>query len=444
MPRAALIAIGAGSLVVALSFGIRSGFGLFLQPMSMDLGSGREVFALALAIQNLVWGASQPFFGMAADRWGARRTVMAGGALYAMALYLMATTASAFELHLSAGLLIGLALGGTGFGVVLAAVGRAVPDEARSTALGITTAIGSFGQFVMPPAGQALLDSYGWQTTLLLLAGASLLMIAAAGGLRGSPAAAIRSRMRSSSAPARPLARAAISMPAATASPCSHSPYPVTDSPAAGAESQERQTLGAALREASHHAGFLYLTAGFFVCGWHVAFIGVHLPAYLADGGISAGVAAWCLALVGLFNVVGSYTAGVLGGRFSKKYLLSFLYSARSVVILVFIMVPLSAASALLFSAVMGLLWLSTVPLTSGLVAQIFGLRFMATLFGIVFFSHQIGSFLGIWLGGYLYDTRGSYDLIWWLSIALGLVAALLHWPINERAVVRVPAQTET
>jgi predicted MFS family arabinose efflux permease len=382
MPRAALIAIGAGSLVVALSFGIRSSFGLFLQPMSIDLGSGRE------------------FFGMAADKWGTRRTVVAGGALYAFALYLMATTASAFALHLSAGLLIGLALGGTGFGVVLAAVGRAVPAEARSTALGITTAIGSFGQFLMPPVGQALLGNYGWQTTLLLMAGAALLMIAAACGLRGGPAA--------------------------------------------DAGSPGRQTLGAALSEASCHTGFLYLTAGFFVCGWHVTFIAVHLPAYLADGGIGAGVAAWCLALVGLFNVIGSYSAGVLGGRFSKKYLLSFLYAARSVVILVFILVPLSVASALLFSAVMGLLWLSTVPLTSGLVAQIFGVRFMATLFGIVFFSHQIGSFLGVWLGGYLYDTRGSYDLVWWLSIALGLIAALLHWPIDERAVVRVPAKTET
>jgi predicted MFS family arabinose efflux permease len=335
---------------------------------------------------------------MAADRWGTRRIVVAGGALYAFALYLMATTASAFALHLSAGLLIGLALGGTGFGVVLAAVGRAVPAEARSTALCITTAIGSFGQFLMPPVGQALLGSYGWQTTLLLMAGAALLMIGAARGLRGAPAA--------------------------------------------GAESHDRQTLGAALSEASRHTGFLYLTAGFFVCGWHVAFIAVHLPAYLADAGIGAGVAAWCLALVGLFNVIGSYGAGVLGGRFSKKYLLSFLYAARSVVILVFILVPLSVASALLFSAVMGLLWLSTVPLTSGLVAQIFGVRFMATLFGIVFFSHQIGSFLGVWLGGYLYDTRGSYDLVWWLSIALGLIAALLHWPIDERAVVRLRTQS--
>jgi MFS family permease len=394
--RSALLAIGAGSFIVLLSFGIRSSFGLFLQPMSMDLGAGREMFALALAIQNLVWGAAQPFIGMIADRWGVARTIAVGGLLYAGALYLMATAASAFELHVSAGLLIGLALGGTGFGVVLAAVGRAVPAEARSMALGITTALGSFGQFVMPPVGQALITSYGWQSALMLLALAALLMIAAAPGLR---------------------------------------------SPRAAAQAHDPQTLGAALNEARLHAGFLYLTAGFFVCGWHVAFIAVHLPAYLADGDIGAGIAAWCLALVGLFNVIGSYTAGVLGGRFSKKYCLSLLYLARAVLILVFIMVPLSVASALLFAAIMGLLWLSTVPLTSGLVAQIFGPRYMATLFGIVFFSHQIGSFLGVWLGGYLYDTYGSYDLIWWLSIALGLVAALLHWPIDERAVARLRAE---
>jgi MFS family permease len=398
LTRSAVLAIGAGSFIVLLSFGIRSSFGLFLQPMTADLGWGREVFALALALQNLIWGVAQPFVGMIADKWGTPRTVIAGGLLYAAALYLMASTASAFELHLSAGLLIGLALGGTGFGVVLAAVGRAVPAEQRSTALGITTAIGSFGQFLMPPLGQALLSTYGWQTALLLLAIASLLMIPAAGGLRSGIAA--------------------------------------------GAYSHDKQTLRGALREATHHSGFLYLTAGFFVCGWHVAFIAVHLPAYLADGGIGAGIAAWCLALVGLFNVIGSYSAGVLGGRFSKKYCLTLLYAARSVLILVFILVPLSVASALIFSAIMGLLWLSTVPLTSGLVAQIFGPRYMATLFGIVFLSHQVGSFLGVWLGGYLYDAYGSYDLIWWLSIALGLIAALLHWPIDERTVARLRTQT--
>ena len=280
--------------------------------------------------------------------------------------------------------------------MVLAAVGRAVTAERRSVALGVTTALGSLGSFLLPPIGQAFLATYGWQAALLLMAVIMLTTVLAAAGVQGRAAAA--------------------------------SPH-------------DRQTLRQALSEAGGHHGYALLVAGFFVCGWHVAFIAVHLPAYLADGGLSTGIAAWCLALVGLFNVIGSYIAGVLGGRLSKKYCLSFLYAARSLLILGFITVPLSAASALVFSALMGLLWLSTVPLTSGLVAQIFGPRYMATLFGIVFFGHQVGSFLGVWLGGWLYDAYGSYDLVWWLSIALGLVAALLHWPIDERAVLRLRGQ---
>jgi predicted MFS family arabinose efflux permease len=396
LSRAAVIAIACGAFILLLSFGIRSSFGLFLQPMSLDLGWGREVFALAMAIQNLLWGVSQPFVGAVADKWGTARTVLGGSLLYALGVYLMSTTASPPELYLSAGVLIGFALSGTSFGVVLAAVGRSVPAERRSVALGITTAVGSLGQFLLPPIGQAFLSAYGWQTALLLLGLGSLAMVLAAGGVRGRVAMA----------------------------------------------SPREQTIREALDEASRHSGFLYLTAGFFVCGWHVAFIAVHLPAYLADGGLSTEIAAWCLALVGLCNVIGSYVAGVLGGRLSKKYCLSALYTARAVLILAFITLPLSAASALAFSAIIGLLWLSTVPLTSGLVAQIFGPRYMATLFGIVFLGHQIGSFLGIWLGGYLYDAYGSYDVIWWLSIALGLVAALLHWPIDERAVPRLRMQT--
>ena len=396
LSRAAVTAIACGAFIVLLSFGIRSSFGLFLQPMSLDLGWGREVFALALAIQNLLWGASQPFVGAIADKWGTARTVIGGGVLYVLGVYLMSTTSSPSELYFSAGVLVGLGLSGTGFGVVLAAVGRSVPAERRSVALGITTAVGSLGQFLMPPIGQAFLAMYGWQTALALLALGSIAMVFAAGGVRGRVDTA----------------------------------------------GYSQQTIRQALAEASQHSGYLYLTAGFFVCGWHVAFIAVHLPAYLADGGIPTEVAAWCLALVGLFNVVGSYVAGVLGGRLSKKYCLSFLYLTRSVVISAFVLLPLSVGSALLFSAAMGLLWLSTVPLTSGLVAQIFGPRYMATLFGIVFFSHQVGSFLGVWLGGYLYDLYGSYDVIWWLSIALGLVAALLHWPIDEREVPRLRVQT--
>ena len=392
LSRVAVSAIACGAFIVLLSFGIRSSFGLFLQPMSLDLGWGREVFAFAMAIQNLILGAAAPFVGASADKFGTGRTIAAGALIYAVGLDRMATTATAFELYFSAGILIGLGLSAAGFGVVLAAVGRSVPPERRSVALGITTAVGSLGQFLLPPIGQAFLATYGWQTALLLLAYGSIAMVFVAGGLRG--------RLDTSG--------------------------------------QSQQTIRQALAEASQHSGFLYLTAGFFVCGWHLAFIAVHLPAYLADGGISTGVAAWCLALVGLFNVIGSYAAGVLGGRLSKKYCLSFLYAARAVLILGFIALPLSVASALVFSAIMGLLWLSTVPLTSGLVAQIFGPRYMATLFGIVFLSHQVGSFLGVWLGGYLYDAYGSYDLIWWLSIALGLIAALLHWPIDERAVARL------
>ena len=396
LSRAAVMAIACGAFILLLSFGIRSNFGLFLQPMSLEFGWGREVFALAMAIQNLLWGISQPFVGAIADKWGTARTVVGGGLLYALGVYLMSTTASPPELYFSGGVLIGLALSGTSFGVVLAAVGRSVPPERRSVALGITTAVGSLGQFLLPPIGQAFLSAYGWQTALLLLALGSLAMVLAAGGVRGRMATLAHGE----------------------------------------------QTIREALEEARRHSGYLYLTAGFFVCGWHVAFIAVHLPAYLADGGLSTEIAAWCLALVGLCNVIGSYVAGVLGGRFSKRYCLSALYAARSVLILAFIALPLSAASALTFSALIGLLWLSTVPLTSGLVAQIFGPRYMATLFGIVFLSHQIGSFLGIWLGGYLYDAYGSYDVIWWLSIALGLVAALLHWPIDERAVPRLRVQT--
>jgi predicted MFS family arabinose efflux permease len=395
LSRTALLAIGCGSIIVLLSFGIRSGFGLFLQPMSQDLGWGREVFAFAMALQNLVWGASQPFVGMIADRWGSGRTLAGGGLLYALGVWLMSETSSPLGLHLSAGILLGLALSGTGFAVVLAAVGRSVAPERRSAALGLTTALGSLGQFLLPPIGQAFLAAYGWQTALALLAFGSLAMVAVAAGVQGRPQAA----------------------------------------------PGDTQTLRQAISEARAHSGYLLLTAGFFVCGWHVAFIAVHLPAYLADGGLSTEIAAWCLALVGLFNVIGSYAAGVLGGRVSKKYCLSFLYLARAILILGFIMLPLTATSALLFSAIIGLLWLSTVPLTSGLVAQMFGPRYMATLFGFVFFSHQVGSFLGIWLGGFLYDAYGSYDLIWWLSIALGLIAALLHWPIDERAVLRLRDQ---
>ena len=389
----ALIVLSAGAFVVLLAFGIRSSFGLFLQPMSLEFGWGREVFAFALALQNLLWGAAQPFAGAIADRYGSARTLAAGATLYVLGLVWMSEASTPLALNLSAGVLIGIGLAGAGQGVVFAAVGRSVPPARRSAALGIVTAVGSLGQFLMPPIGLALLAAYGWSTALLLLAGCSALMLLAAGAVR---------------------------------------------MPAEDGTGGPRQSFGEALTEARHHRGYVLLTLGFFVCGWHVAFIAVHLPAYLADGGLSTATAAWSLALIGLFNVIGSYASGVLGGRFSKKDLLSLLYTARALLILAFILLPLTAVSALVFSALMGLLWLSTVPLTSGLVAQIFGPRYLGMLFGIVFFSHQVGSFLGVWLGGVLYDAYGTYQPIWWVSIVLGLIAALLHWPIDERAVARL------
>jgi MFS family permease len=397
LSRAALVVVACASLVGMMSFGIRSTFGLFLQPMSVDLGWGREAFALAMAIQNLLLGAAAPFAGALADKWGTGRTVAGASLLYGFGLYLMSTTTTAPELYVSTGVLIGLGLSGTSFGLAFAAVGRAVPEARRSAALGLTAAIGSLGQFLFPPIGQALLSTYGWSLALMLLAIGCISMAVAAVGLRG---------------------RAEPTSP------------------------EDRQTLSEALHEAGGHRGFLLLVAGFFVCGWHVAFIGIHLPSYLVDGGLPASIAAWCLATIGLFNVVGSYVSGVLGGRFSKKGCLSVLYAARAVLIFGFVMLPLTAASALIFSAIMGLLWLSTVPLTSALVAQIFGPRYMATLIGVVFFSHQVGAFLGVWLGGHLYDLYGNYDVIWWLSIALGLIAALLHWPIDERTVARLRLQS--
>ncbi|MBT5415909.1 MAG: MFS transporter [Rhodospirillaceae bacterium] len=391
--RRPMVIITAGCLIALITFGVRAGFGVFLAPISADLGWGREVFAFAIAIQNLVWGAAQPVAGAIADRYGSGRVLAVGGLLYAAGIYLMSVSTSPFEMQMSAGVLVGLGLAGASFAVVLAAIGRAVSPERRSLALGIGTAAGSLGQFLLVPVGQALLAEYGWTMALVLLSVLSLAVVPLASALTG------RSK--------------------------------------AGAGEVD-QALGAALREAGGHSSYMYLTAGFFVCGFQVVFIAIHLPAYITDIGLSAELGGYALALVGLFNVIGSFAAGFFGGRFSKKYLLTGIYLARSAVIAAFVLAPPSAAAVLLFSAAIGLLWLSTVPLTSGLVAQFFGVRYMATLFGIVFFSHQIGSFLGVWLGGYLFDATGSYDVVWWINVALGLGAGLLHLPIVERGVPRL------
>jgi len=388
------ILLGA-SLILALSLGIRHGFGLFLAPMSSDFGWGREVFAFAIALQNLIWGLAQPFTGAVADRFGARRVIVLGGLLYAAGLALMALSDTPWSLSLSAGVLIGIGLSGTSFSVLLGVVGRALPPEQRSLGMGIAAAAGSFGQFIMLPGSLGLISLLGWSAALLALG----LLVALIAPL----ALLVRDR-----------------------------PQPVS--------SGSEQSLGQALREAAGHSGFWLLALGFFVCGFQVVFIGVHLPSYLVDQHLPASVGTTVLALVGLFNVFGTYIAGWLGGRMSKPRLLTGLYLARTVVIVAFVYSPLSEWSAYAFGMAMGLLWLSTVPLTNGTVATLFGVRNLSMLGGIVFLFHQIGSFLGGWLGGYLYDHTGSYEVVWQLSILFGLLAAALNWPVRERPVARLRA----
>ncbi|QSL91950.1 MFS transporter [Ectopseudomonas toyotomiensis] len=381
------------SLILALSLGTRHGFGLFLPPMSAEFGWGREVFAFAIALQNLIWGLAQPITGALADRFGARKAIVIGGVLYVLGLVCMGMADSPLSLSLSAGLLIGIGLSGTSFSVILGVVGRAVPVEKRSMAMGIAAAAGSFGQFAMLPGTLGLISWLGWSAALLALGLLVALMI---------PLAAM----------------------------IQETPLPVTNGP--------QQTLVEALREATSHSGFWLLALGFFVCGFQVVFVAVHLPAYLVDHHLPALTGTTVLALVGLFNIFGTYIAGWLGGRMSKPRLLSALYLLRGVVITLFLLAPLTQWSAYLFGIAMGLLWLSTVPLTNGTVATLFGVRNLSMLGGIVFLFHQLGSFLGGWLGGYLYDTTGSYDLVWQISIGLSVMAAALNWPVREVPVARL------
>ncbi|WP_299236541.1 MFS transporter [uncultured Halomonas sp.] len=389
--RHSLMILVLGSLVVTLAMGLRHGFGLFLEPMSAELGWGRGVFAFALAIQNLLWGLAQPFAGAVADRYGAARVVVLGGALYALGLLFMGLSETALGMTLSAGVLIGLGLSGTTFSVVLGAVGRAVAPEKRSMAMGIVSAAGSFGQFAMLPGTLGLLEWLGWSAALLAMAAIGALLLPLGALLRDRP------------------------------------------SPAAAGDLPLRE----ALDEALGHRGFWLLCLGFFVCGFQVVFIGVHLPGYLYDNGIAVQVGSTVLALIGLFNIFGTYVTGWLGGRYSKSRLLSWLYLCRAGVITLFLMVPLSPASAYAFGIAMGLLWLSTVPLTNGIVASVFGVQHLSMLGGIVFLFHQLGSFMGVWLGGLLYDLQGDYDVVWKLAILLGVAAAALHWWINEAPVQR-------
>ena len=382
-----------GAAIVTLSMGIRHGFGLWLQPITMTRGWSRETFALAIAVQNLAWGLAGPFAGAFADRWGALRVLIVGSALYALGLVAMGLATSGLAFLGGAGLILGMAQSGTTYAIVFGVIGRNVAADKRSWAMGVTAAAGSIGQFLMVPIEGGLIGGIGWQEALFVLAFASLAIMPLAFGLRE---------------PAR-----------------------------SATDGAGTQTIGAAAREAFGQRSFQLLMAGYFVCGFQVVFIGVHMPSYLKDHGLTPGVATTALALIGLFNVFGTYLAGSLGGRLPKKYLLAAIYLLRSFTIVAFLLLPLSPASVYAFSATMGLLWLSTVPLTTGLVADIFGVRYLSMLGGFVFLSHQVGSFLGAWLGGRLYDMTGSYDVVWWIAVGLGISAALINLPIRERALLR-------
>ncbi|MFZ5548050.1 MAG: MFS transporter [Pseudomonadota bacterium] len=381
-----------GAAIVTLSMGIRHGFGLWLQPITMDRGWTRETFAFAIAIQNIAWGVAGPFAGMLADRFGAFRVLVGGAVLYALGLVGMAVSTSGLGFTGSTGLLLGMAQSGTTYAVVYGVIGRNVAPEKRSWAMGVAAAAGSFGQFLMVPIENWLIGAWGWQSALFILGCLSLAIAPLAIGLREPKASA------------------------------GHGPG---------------QSIGAALKEAMAYPSFRWLMAGYFVCGFQVVFIGVHMPSYLKDKGLTPDVATTALALIGLFNVFGTYAAGALGQKLAKRHILSAIYLLRSVAIVAFLLVPLSPASVYVFASVMGLLWLSTVPPTNAVVAQIFGVQYMSMLGGLVFFSHQVGSFMGVWLGGRLYDTTGSYDIVWYIAIALGVFAALANLPVRETPIVR-------
>lgn len=382
-------------MVVTLSMGIRHGFGLWLQPITQDMGWSRESFSLAIAVQNIAWGVLGIFVGMLADRWGAFKILIVGALLYALGLVGMALAPTTWLFILSTGLIIGAAQSGTTYAVVYGVLGRQIPVARRSWAMGITAAAGSFGQFFMVPVEGGLIAAVGWSHALMVLALVVLLIGVLAFGLR---------------------------------------------EPGFGkgqAQAPRSQTVLQALNEARRHPSFVLLTLGYFVCGFQVMFIGVHMPSYLKDFDMAPQVASYSLALVGLFNIFGTYIAGNLGQRLPKQYLLSGIYGLRAVFTVLFLLAPLSPWSVYLYSAAMGFLWLSTVPLTNALIAQIFGVQHLSMLGGIVFFSHQVGSFMGIWLGGYLYDSQGNYDMVWYLIVALGVAAALINLPIRETPVQR-------
>ena len=389
--RTPLAVLICGGMILTVSLGTRHSFGLYLQPMTLDLGWTRQTFAIALAIQNLVYGIATPFAGMIADKFGAARALLGGTLLYALGMVWMAHSTSGAEFSLSAGLLVGTGLSCSGFATVFGVIGRAFPAEKRTMVLGIAGAAGSFGQFLMLPYGQTLITHFGWHTALIVSAATLFIIL--------------------------PLSRALVETDRAAAT--------------------SRQSIPEALREAFGHSGYMLLCSGYFVCGFQLMFISVHFPAYLIDQHMTPETGMIALALIGLFNIFGTYLWGWLGQNYTKKYVLSALYFTRAVAFAIFITLPLSPFSVYLFSATIGFLWLGTVPVTSGLIAHIFGVNYLSTLTGIAFLFHQVGSFLGVWIAAYLFDSTGSYRLMWLLTIALGILAALINMPINDRRIAR-------
>jgi MFS family permease len=387
-----MLVLVAGCIVAIINFGVRSTFGLFTLPISETYGWPRETFSLAIALQNLVWGIATPVAGMLADRYGSARVLMLGALFYAVGVFSMTIANTPVLFHIAAGLIVGIGVAMSSFGIVMAALGRIVPPEKRSWAFGLATASGSLGQFIFAPLAGALLAAYQWHYALQVLAASSLLIILFA------------------------------------------APLLVQNTSTSKAQSGETTlSLGQAISKAFGHQSFLLLTAGFFVCGFQLAFVTVHLPPYLAEHGISKEFAGIAMGAIGLFNVAGSYLSGVIGGKREKRVPLSLIYLLRSIAITAFILLPITPVTTIIFTATIGFLWLSTVPLTMGLITVMFGTRYMATLYGFVFLSHQVGSFFGVWLGGKLYDIYGSYDPVWWMGVALGLFAALVHLPIREK-----------
>lgn len=392
--RTPLLVITAGCLISLIGFGVRSGFGLFLEPMTVSMDWNREIYGLAMALQNLFWGLSLPFAGALADRFGPVWVIISGAVMYALAVYGMSIADTPMLLHLTGGILAGVGIAFSAFTIAMASMARVVEPEKRSMVLGLGTAAGSLGQFLFSPITQGFIGAFGWITALVLLASILMVMV--------------------------PLS------------------FVLPNDPNQSVGETVDQTMGEALREAGGHLGYILLTAGFFVCGFHLAFITVHFPAYIQDLGMDPVIGAWAIGVIGLMNIVGSVLSGIAGQRFSKKMALSLIYFLRSIAILALLVLPKTPLVILTFAGAIGLLWLSTVPLTTGIVAQVFGVRYMSMLFGIVFLSHQLGSFLGVWLGGRIYDQTGSYDGIWYAGIILGLAAALVHLPINERPLPRL------